>query len=83
MINFKTEEHSAEWEQIFSNNLDRYAKCVQELAERIPGLDDWPTAMEMANRLIDETDVSFLQKYEKEYVSNKKTKKSPPLCCGD
>ncbi len=70
MINFKKEKHSTEWEQIFADNLDRYAKCVQALAERIPGLDDWPTAMEMTNRIIDETNFSFMEKYSKEYSNN-------------
>lgn len=83
MINFKDENHSAEWDQIFADTLDRYAKCVQTVAERIPGLDDWPTAREMTNRLIDETDVSFLQKHSKDYTSGKKERKSPPMCCGD
>jgi hypothetical protein len=67
MINFKNEEHSAEWDQIFADKLERYAKCVQVLAERIPGLDDWTTAMQMTNRLIDDTDFSFIQKYTDEY----------------
>lgn len=67
MINFKNEEHSTEWDQIFADKLERYAKCVQTIAERIPGLDDWPTAMEMTNRLIDDTDSSFVQKYADQY----------------
>lgn len=67
MINFKSEDHASEWDQIFADNLERYAKCVQTIAERIPGLDDWPTAMQMTNKLIDETDFSFVEKHVDEY----------------
>ena len=83
MINFKDENHSAEWDQIFADTLDRYAKCVQAVAERIPGLDDWPTALQMTNRIIDETNNSFLEKYKKDYSSGKKEKACPPSGCGD
>lgn len=62
MIDFNTEEQSAEWDQIFAAKLDHYAKCLQALTERIPNLDDWQTAMQMTNLLIEETDNSFVEK---------------------
>jgi len=67
MINFKNEDHSSEWSQIFADALERYANCVQAVAERIPGLDDWPTALKMTNRLIDDADFSFMEKHSEEY----------------
>jgi hypothetical protein len=69
-INFKKEEHSLEWDQIYADKLDRYAKCVQAVAERITGLDDWPTAKEIVDSLIYDTDSTFMNKHSEEYHSD-------------